>query len=297
MEDVIMSLRRPEGRPIVGSQGVGLRAIAGVVCLVFALSVSQARAQFSARDGYAENGGYRVQVEITPYLWLPAVSATASFGRLPLNDISVNRPPPSVAQIVDSLHGAFVGYGLLRYGPWSAELDLQWIDAFHKRSLPATAIGPAVTLKEGASVLRIAPGLGYQIYSGGIAGVPTTVDARAGFSVFTWDASAHFEGSPFSGISVSHSFVQPWAGFRADFYPWRDWRFELGAMAEGFGVNGGVWGWGASALVSYSITSWLDVTGGFRALNSKGRGNGSGPFKRSIDFTGYGPVLGFGIRF
>ena len=52
-------------------------------------------------------------------------------------------------------------------------------------------------------------------------------------------------------------------------------------MAEGFGVNGGVWGWGASALVSYSITRWLDVTGGFRALDSKGRGNGSGPFKRS----------------
>jgi hypothetical protein len=130
----------------------------------------------------------------------------------------------------------------------------------------------------------------------GYGAVPTTLDARAGFSVFTWDASAHFEGSPFRGISVSDTFVQPWLGFRADFYPWRDWRFELGAMAEGFGVNGGVWGWSASALVSYSITRWLDVTGGFRALNSKGRGNGSGPFKRSIDFTGYGPVLGFGLR-
>ena len=41
-------------------------------------------------------------------------------------------------------------------------------------------------------------------------------------------------------------------------------------MAEGFGVNGGVWGWGASALVSYSITRWLDVTGGFRALEFEG---------------------------
>jgi hypothetical protein len=238
-----------------------------------------------------------VQVEITPYLWLPAVSATASFGQLPVRDISVNRAPPTIAEIVDSLHGAFVGFGLLRYGPWSAELDFQWIDAFHKRSLPATPTGPAVTLGEDAWLVRVAPGFGYQVYSGGIAGVPTTVDARAGFSVFTWDASAHFEGSPFRGISVSDTFVQPWLGFRADFYPWRDWRFELGAMAEGFGVNGGVWGWGASALVSYSITRWLDVTGGFRALSSKGRGDGSGPFKRSIDFTGYGPVLGFGLRF
>jgi hypothetical protein len=55
--------------------------------------------------------------------------------------------------------------------------------------------------------------------------------------------------------------AQPWLGFRADFYPWRDWRFELGADAEGFGVDGGVWGWGASGLVSCSIADWLDVTG------------------------------------
>ena len=114
--------------------------------------------------------------------------------------------------------------------------------------------GPGGTLRRTRLVFRVAPGLGYQIYSGAIAGIPTTVDARAGFSVLTWDASAKIEESPFSGVSVSHSFVQPWAGFRADFYPWRDWRFELGAMAEGFGVNGGVWGWGASALVSYSIS-------------------------------------------
>ena len=54
------------------------------------------------------------------------------------------------------------------------------------------------------------------------------------------------------------------------------------AMAEGFGVDGGVWGWGASALVSYSVTRWLDVTGGIRALASYGRGNGSGAFKGSL---------------
>jgi hypothetical protein len=86
-------------------------------------------------------------------------------------------------------------------------------------------------------------------------------------------------------------------GFRADIYPWKNWRFELGAMVEGFSVDGGVWGWGASALASYSINSWLDVTGGIRALGSNGRGNSSGAFKRSIDFTAYGPLLGVGITF
>jgi hypothetical protein len=147
------------------------------------------------------------------------------------------------------------------------------------------------------TLLRIAPGIGYKVYSGEFAGVPTTVDARVGFSVLSWNLTSKFEGSPFSGVDVSHSFAQPWAGFRADFYPWGDWRFELAAIAEGFGVSGGVWGWGASALVSYSITNWLDVTGGIRALGSNGRGNGAGPLKRSIDFTTYGPVIGFGLRF
>src|SRR6187549_1850618 len=94
----------------IRSPGIGSSAIATTVLLALALWGGEARAQFSAKDGYGEDGGYRVQVEITPYLWLPAVSATASFGRLPVNDISVNRAPPSIAQIVDSLHGAFVGF-------------------------------------------------------------------------------------------------------------------------------------------------------------------------------------------
>jgi hypothetical protein len=273
-----------------------LRLVIGSGVLI-GLSASQALAQFSARDGYAENGGYRVQVEIAPYLWLPAASGTARIGGSLGKDVSFDSGPPTIADLAHSLHGAIVGYGLLRYGPWSAELDVQWIDAFHKGTVQADATGPGGTLKDTVTLFRIAPGLGYQIYSGYLAGIPTTVDARAGFSVLAWDVSAKIEESPLSGISVSRSFAQPWAGFRADFYPWTDWRFELGAMAEGFGVNGGVWGWGASALVSYSINNWLDVTGGIRALSSSGRGNGSGAFKRSIDFTAYGPLLGLGFRF
>ena len=194
-------------------------AHAAAVCLLLVMWSSPAKAQFSARDGYDDSGGYRVQVEITPYLWLPAVDATVGFGRLPVNDISVNRAPPTIARLAESLHGAFIAFGLLRYGPWSAELDVQWIDAFKKQELPADAAGPAATLETNGSLVRLAPGFGYQVYSGGIGGVPITVDARAGFSVLTWDASAHFEGSPFDGVNIDHTFAQPWAGFRASFYP------------------------------------------------------------------------------
>ena len=69
------------------------------------------------------------------------------------------------------------------------------------------------------------------------------------------------------------------------------------ATAEGFGVDGGVWGWGASALVSYSITIWLDVTAGMRALSSTGRGSSSGTLKQSLDFTVYRPLAEFSFRF
>jgi hypothetical protein len=151
------------------------------------LSAGQALAQFSARDGYEPDGAYRVQVELTPYLWLPAVSGTARIGGSFGKDVSFDSGPPTIADLAHSLHGAIVGYGLLRYGPCSAELDIQWIDAFHKSMIQAGATGPGGTLKDTVTLFRIAPGLGYQIYSGELASIPTTVDARAGFSVLAWD--------------------------------------------------------------------------------------------------------------
>ncbi len=67
-------------------------------------------------------------------------------------------------------------------------------------------------------------------------------------------------------------------------------------MAEGFGVDGGSWGWGASAIASYAMTDWAALSFGFRALSSSrthdGRVNDG-----SIDLTAYGPVLGVTFRF
>src|SRR5256885_1312933 len=132
MDQVAISARHRKGRPMIPLQGVASRAITGAVCLAFTLCGGQARAQFSSRDGYSESGEYRVQVEITPYLWLPATSGTARIGGSFVGrDVSFDSGPPSIADLAHSLHGAVVAYGLVRYGPWSAELDFQWIDAFH----------------------------------------------------------------------------------------------------------------------------------------------------------------------
>ena len=296
MDQVMIALGSRKSLPVIPPcQGVASLAIAGAVCLGFALSPSPARAQYSPQDGYTENGGYRVHAELTPYLWLPASKGTASIGNG--REVSFSSGPPTIADLAHSLHGAVVAFGLIRYGPWSAETDFQWIDAFHKTTIQPNLLGPFLTQKDSVTLVRVAPGFGYQVYSGSLAGIPITVDDRVGFSYLTWSLSAKIEQTPFSGVDASHDFLQPWAGFRVDFYPGKNWRLELGANAEGFGVDGGVCGWGASALVYYSINSWLDAAGGFRALSSRGRGNGRDPFRRAIDITLYGPILGLGVRF
>ena len=276
-----------------------LRVLAVLAGLAVLLHARPARAQVSARDGYAPDGSYRVQVEVTPYAWLPATSTNFTLG--PRGGIigSAGSGVPTAAQLANSLHGAFMAYGLLRYGPWSGELDVDWVSA----SQGKTATGPlgnTLHLSTSATLVRVAPGFGYQVLSGGVAGMPATLDARAGFAWFHWSAAIGSLEDPLGGVSDGGSFVQPWLGMRASVYPAPLWRVELSALGQGFGVGGGSWGWGASLLVSYSVTKWLDLTGGFRALSSSRVDNNAGPFgrgRRSIDITAYGPVVGVGLRF
>jgi hypothetical protein len=130
--------------------------------------------------------------------------------------------------------------------------------------------------------------------------MPVTLDARAGFAFFHWSAAIGSLEDPLGGLSGSGSFVQPWLGARATIYPSSSWRVELGALAQGFGVSGGSWGWGASLLASYAVTDWMDITGGIRALRSSRIEDNTGPLgsvERSLDLLAYGPVLGIGFRF
>ncbi|MBV8705029.1 MAG: hypothetical protein JO118_15120, partial [Acetobacteraceae bacterium] len=57
-----------------------LRVLAVLAGLTVLLHARPARAQVSARDGYAPDGSYRVQVEVTPYAWLPATSTNFTLG-------------------------------------------------------------------------------------------------------------------------------------------------------------------------------------------------------------------------
>jgi hypothetical protein len=269
---------------------------AAAAVLMFAGPVS---AQMSARDGYSPDGSWRWQFELTPYLWLPASNASFSLG--PRGGISGNASTavPNAGELAQALHGAFMGYGLVRYGPLSGELDIDWVDASEGKTIGPDRFGNSAHLSESVSVVRVAPGVGLQVLNGAMAGVPSTLDVHAGAAWFHWSASISAEHDLTGGVNGGDSVAQPWLGLRALFYPAPRWRVELGGLAQGFGFNGGAWGWGASALVSYAVTEWLNVTGGFRALNTQRFSDSRFGFgdTRSLNLTTYGPLIGVGFRF
>jgi hypothetical protein len=273
------------------------------LCLA-CLASKPARAQyFSNQDGYTDNGAYRVQVELSPYLWLPATSGKIGFARQAVaNHISGNfsSSVPSISSLASTLHFSFMGASLLRYGPYSAEMDLQYINASQSKTLLTTASGAVLRVNAKASYVRIAPGVGYQVFTGDIHGVPVSADARAGFAYFTHSQTLKGEGSLTGEVSDDGDFIQPWLGGRVDIILAPRWRIEIGALTQGLGVSGGSWGWGTSVIGSYAFSDRFAADAGFRALSTdrtQGSRDTPGASNRSLSITAYGPVLGVSFRF
>src|SRR5271165_5373273 len=273
------------------------------LCLV-ALASLPARAQyFSNRDGYTYTGAYRVQVELDPYFWWPGFTGSVNYA----TPIANSRMPSafntgllSPSDIAHILHAAFIGDGLVRYGPYSAEMDIQYLSVSQSSDLPSGPLGRDLRVKAGLQLLRVAPGLGYQVYAGNVYGVPTSVDARAGFSFFAnWQSYTGEEDLAGRSTSSNPTFVQPWLGTRADFILSPHWRIELGGLVQGFGVDGGSWGWGAGGSVSYAVNDWFSVIAAARALDTErfGLGRNTLGVRRSLHITTYGPIIGVGFRF
>lgn len=273
------------------------------LCLA-AFSGAPARAQyFSNRDGYSDTGAYRVQVELDPYLWWPGFTGSVNYAtpiansRLP-NAFNTGLLSPS--DIAHILHAAFIGDGLVRYGPYSAEMDMQYLSVSQSSDLPPGLLQRDRRVNSALQLLRVAPGLGYRVYAGDVHGIPTSVDARAGFSFFaTWQDYTGEEDLAGLSSSKNTSFVQPWLGTRADFILSPHWRIELGGLVQGFGVEGGSWGWGASGGISYAVNEWFSVIAAARALDTErfGLGRNTLGVRRSIHLTTYGPIIGVGFRF
>lgn len=116
-----------------------------------------ARAEVSAQDGYGPDGTYQLHVELAPYLWLPATNARLVLGRGATQDIATG--VPGISQLTNVLTGAFTGTGLVRFGPWSGELDIDYIGASQSKGLPPAPLGLSRTLSLDVSTVRVAPGL------------------------------------------------------------------------------------------------------------------------------------------
>jgi hypothetical protein len=273
--------------------------------LVFAgLASGPVQAQFfSNKDGYAADGSSRLQVELDPYAWWPGLGGSVHFAS-PLvanrssGDFNTGLVSPSL--IANTLHAAVIGAGIMRYGPFSAEMDLQYFSVSDSKNLFTGPAGDVFRVKTAVELVRVAPGVGYQVYTGDVFGIPTSVDARVGFAYIA--TSETFTGeSALTGrsSSISTSFVQPWLGTRADLILTPRWRVELGGLVQGFGVDGGSWGWGASGAVSYAINDWATINLGARALETQRFGLGITSFgqRRSLSLVSYGPILGVGFRF
>lgn len=273
-----------------------LMLAAGVVVMA-GLAAGPAAAQFSARESYTPDGAYQFSVELTPYLFLPAVDASIGLRRAAF-DVSVNQGVPSLAKVLSSLNMAFMGDGLVRYGPYSAEINVQYVSAFQKRDLSLGANAQPVTLRTDLSLVRVAPGIGYQVLPTDAAS-RFILDARVGFQYLGVDVTSGFEGSPYGGVNRSTSDVEPWLGLRGTYFASPNWRISADAAATGFGVNGGSWGWNARLDASYLVTSWFDVTLGFFAMQTnETEGSGLLPnASRSLHLLSYGPLVAFGFRF
>jgi hypothetical protein len=145
------------------------------------LASGPARAQlFSNKDGYSADGTYRVQVELSPYVWLPATTGSVGFASAAVaNRISGNfsTSVPSASELADSLHAAFMGAGLVRYGPYSGEIDIQYVDASQSKTVFTGPNGTVLRINASSSLVRVAPGIGYQVYSGEVSGIPVSADA------------------------------------------------------------------------------------------------------------------------
>ena len=189
-------------------------AVAGTAALA-----APAHAGVSAQDGYGPNGTYQFHVGLDLYAWLPASGSSMSLSDGAQRSVGQGIPSPSTLAAV--LDGAFMGAALVRYGPWSVLVDVDYVSLTQTGSLGADALGRPLSLKTTISATRVTPGIGYQVYNGITGHIPTTLDAQVGAAWFGTSPSLDLERTDpagtthVAGVGANFSLVQPWVGLRA----------------------------------------------------------------------------------
>jgi hypothetical protein len=274
-----------------GIAGIGLAA--GI-----ATCTASARAQDFTHDGYTADGAYTLNVELTPYAFLPHVATTVN-GIGPRGRGGVSGSI-SGWQIVHSLRGAFFGDGLVRYGPYSAEINIDWVDLGGSKDIALPRLGQSAHLDASGSMVLVSPGVGYQIYRGQVASAPLTVDARVGFQYMSWSVSASTADDLLGGASGSGDKASPWLGIRTDLFPMPNLRVRFAGNLTGFGTNNGSWGWTTTLTLTYLFNDWFDASIGISALQASASADRTdifGTHRSTLHAIAYGPLIGVGFRF
>jgi hypothetical protein len=294
-----------------GRRWSGWRGLVGaaLVSIPLAIGSGPASAGVSAQDGFAPGGSPQFHFELVPYAWLPWVSGKVTVGNgavpgalaVAAAPIVLNQDVPTASNLSSSLNAAFMGYGLVRYGRWSTEFDLNYVRGSQSATLGPGIVTSARSIAVGESLTNVAPGLGYEMFNGHLGSVPATFDWRAGFSWTKWNSSTNFaltglDGTQHNfGISDHRTVVLPWVGVRGAIYPWPRWRFQAEIAGNGFGVTG-VWGWNGNIGATWAATHLLNLSLSFRAI-SLSRSSSAGQAIQATTMTGYGPIFGVGFSF
>jgi hypothetical protein len=248
---------------------------------------------YSTREGFDAQGRMKPAFEFKLWVFLPAVNATIGLNRPPGQDIVINRPRPTIADVVNKLDFAITCDCLVRYGDWSAEVTLFYVGTEQKTTFaPLPPALPAAKLNSKFSLLYVSPGIGYRVLRTDLV----SLDLRGGFTYTELSADADFAAGQFAGSkSYTPSFTEGWEGWRFNIYPSQRWRIENNVAVTGIGDK---LGWDADLDVSYLIARWFEVSLGYRASESR---RDPGPDIlgriRGSRILLHGPVLALGFRF
>ncbi len=249
---------------------------------------------FSTREGFNADGKATPDFEAQLWLWLPAVNAAVGLGRPPGVDISVDRPRPTIADVVNSLEFAFDCECTVRYGDFVGEVSFLYVATKQKTSFPPVPpLLPPAVLNSKLDVIYVSPGIGYRL----LRSENLSIDARAGFTYAALNTDAEFAVGQFARAkSFSPSFTQAWLGERIDYYPTPHWRIESTAAITAVGEARN--GWNAKFAVSYLFNKWVDLTLGYMGsqLNHDVPAARDGS-QRSASILLYGPMAALGVRF
>ena len=270
------------------------------LAMVSLVAVGLAPAAATAADG--DDGRWHFRV--VPYLWLPALDASAdvTLSRLSAAEGTEVGPVSLTAKsspdsYLSNLSMAFMGMGEARKGPWSIYTDLIYTSFGSEDSSVRGVTGPKGFLStEIGRKAKLDLSTTVWTLAGGWRAIEREnfeLDLMAGTRYLTMDSDLKLTLQGADGrfyrerkVSLDQDVWEGIVGLRGQIlFPGSDWFVPFYAD---IGSGGSNWSWQALLGVGYRF-DWGEVTLAYRALGYEFD-------KNDTDMTLYGPGLGVGFR-